>query len=153
MHGVRLRFTCPRLKLPGPALRAGQPRQYRGQLRGLYQRSDQSFEAQQAHRLRSIDGRRGVSAWPFELKKSVRRGNIPLQGCSYLKMDRQFHDKSPVVNQSLFNPDWIYGVMAPKSPAVNKLLIWHLYSGQAYGIFHGDLDFYFGGFDARDPVG
>jgi pimeloyl-ACP methyl ester carboxylesterase len=28
----------------------------------------------------------------------------------------------------------------------------HLYSGQAYGIFHGDLDFYFGGFDARDRV-
>lgn len=26
------------------------------------------------------------------------------------------------------------------------------YSGQAYGIFHGDLDFYFGGFDARDRV-
>jgi pimeloyl-ACP methyl ester carboxylesterase len=80
-------------------------------------------------------------------------GTIPLQGCDYLTMDRQFHDKSPVVNQSLFNPDWIYGMMAPKSPAVNKLLIWHLYSGQAYGIFHGDLDFYFGGFDARDRVG
>lgn len=42
-------------------------------------------------------------------------------------------------------------MMAPKSPAVNKLLIWHLYSGQAYGIFHGDLDFYFGGFEARRP--
>lgn len=42
---------------------------------------------------------------------------------------------------------------APKSPAVNKLLIWHLHSGQAYGIFHGDLDFYSGGFDARDRVG
>jgi pimeloyl-ACP methyl ester carboxylesterase len=67
-------------------------------------------------------------------------------------MDRQFNDKSPVVNQSLFNPDWIYGMIAPSSPAVNKQLIWHLYSGQAYGIFHGDLDFYFGGFDARDRV-
>jgi len=27
-----------------------------------------------------------------------------------------------------------------------------MYSGQAYGIFHGDLDFYFGGFDARERV-
>lgn len=79
-------------------------------------------------------------------------GTIPLQGCDYLTMDRQFNDKSPTVNQSLFNPDWIYGMMAPRSPAVNKQLIWHLYSGQAYGIFHGDLDFYFGGFDARDRV-
>ncbi|KAJ9603978.1 hypothetical protein H2200_011500 [Cladophialophora chaetospira] len=79
-------------------------------------------------------------------------GTIPLQGCDYLTMERQFNDKSPVCNQALFNPDWIYGMMAPKSPKVNKQLIWHMYSGQAYGIFHGDLDFYFGGFDARDRV-
>lgn len=80
-------------------------------------------------------------------------GTIPLQGCDYVFMERQFNDKSPVVNQSLFNPDWVYGLMAPKSPRVNQQLIWHVYSGQAYGIFHGDLDFYFGGFDARDRVG
>ncbi|ETN40585.1 uncharacterized protein HMPREF1541_04862 [Cyphellophora europaea CBS 101466] len=79
-------------------------------------------------------------------------GTIPLQGCDYLTMERQFNDKSPVVNQSLFNPDWIYGMMNPKAPWVNRNLIWHMYSGQAYGIFHGDLDFYFGGFDARDRV-
>jgi pimeloyl-ACP methyl ester carboxylesterase len=79
-------------------------------------------------------------------------GAIPLQGCDYLTMKRQFDDKSPLVNQSLFNPDWIYGMMAPSAPLVNKQLIWHLYSAQAYGIFHGDLDFYFGGFDARSRV-
>ncbi|KAJ0418927.1 Alpha/Beta hydrolase protein [Aspergillus carlsbadensis] len=79
-------------------------------------------------------------------------GTIPLQGCDYLTMKRQFNDKSPVINQSLFNPDWIYGMMAPSAPLVNKQLIWHLYSAQAYGIFHGDLDFYFGSFDARDRV-
>jgi pimeloyl-ACP methyl ester carboxylesterase len=79
-------------------------------------------------------------------------GTIPLQGCDYLTMKRQFNDKSPVINQSLFNPDWIYGMMAPSAPLVNKQLIWHLYSAQAYGIFHGDLDFYFGGYDARDRV-
>lgn len=79
-------------------------------------------------------------------------GTIPLQGCDFLTMERQFNDKSPVTNQALFNPDWIYGMMCPKSPWVNKNLIWHMYSGQAYGIFHGDLDFYFGGFDARDRV-
>lgn len=38
-------------------------------------------------------------------------GTIPLQGCDYLTMDRQFNDKSPVVNQALFNPDWIWGMM------------------------------------------
>lgn len=33
-------------------------------------------------------------------------GTIPLQGCDYLTMDRQFNDKSPVCNQALYNPDW-----------------------------------------------
>lgn len=69
-------------------------------------------------------------------------GTIPLQGCDFLEMDRQFNDKSPVCNQALFNPDWstsffhsrcrrkhtdmhkVYGMMAPQSPLVNKQLIW-----------------------------
>ena len=40
--------------------------------------------------------------------------------------------------------EWIYGMMSPTAPLVNRQLIWHMYSAQAYGIFHGDLDFYFG---------
>ncbi|CAN9243335.1 unnamed protein product [Alternaria alternata] len=79
-------------------------------------------------------------------------GVIPLQGSDYLNMERQWHDRSPVVNQSLFNPEWIYGMMAPTTPRANKQLIWHTYSAQAYGIFHGDLDFYFGGWDGRSRV-
>lgn len=39
------------------------------------------------------------------------------------------------------------------SHSVNLQLIWHLYSAQAYGIFHGDLDFCFGGWDGRSGVG
>jgi pimeloyl-ACP methyl ester carboxylesterase len=67
-------------------------------------------------------------------------------------MERQWHDRSPFVNQSLFNPEWVYGMMAPTAPRANKQLIWHTYSAQAYGIFHGDLDFYFGGWDGRSRV-
>ncbi|EKG16640.1 Alpha/beta hydrolase fold-1 [Macrophomina phaseolina MS6] len=79
-------------------------------------------------------------------------GTIPLQGCEYLTMPRLFHDKSLHVNQALFNPEWIYGMQSPTAPPSNKSLIWHTYSAQAYGIFHGDLDFYFGGFDGRSRV-
>lgn len=43
-------------------------------------------------------------------------------------------------------------MMSPTAPVVNKQLIWHMYSSGAYGIFHGDLDFYFGGFDGRARV-
>ncbi|KAL2061558.1 hypothetical protein VTL71DRAFT_6935 [Oculimacula yallundae] len=80
-------------------------------------------------------------------------GTIPLQGSDYLNMERTFGDRSPHVNQSLYNPEWIYGMMCPTAPLVNRQLIWHLYSAQAYGIFHGDLDFYFGGWDGRSRVG
>ncbi|KAF1958447.1 alpha/beta-hydrolase [Byssothecium circinans] len=79
-------------------------------------------------------------------------GAIPLQGSDYLNMERQWYDRSPYVNQSLFNPEWVYGMMSPTAPHANKQLIWHSYSGQAYGIFHGDLDFYFGGWDGRERV-
>lgn len=34
--------------------------------------------------------------------------------------------------------------MSPTAPLANRQLVWHLYSAQAYGIFHGDLDMYFG---------
>ena len=37
-------------------------------------------------------------------------GTIPLQGSDYLNMERQWFDRSPYVNQALFNPEWIYGV-------------------------------------------
>jgi hypothetical protein len=30
--------------------------------------------------------------------------------CEYLNMERQWYDRSPYVNQSLFNPEWVYGV-------------------------------------------
>ena len=43
-------------------------------------------------------------------------------------------------------------MMSPTAPLVNRQLVWHMYSAQAYGIFHGDLDFYFGGWDGRDRM-
>jgi pimeloyl-ACP methyl ester carboxylesterase len=43
-------------------------------------------------------------------------------------------------------------MMAPTAPLVNRNLVWHTYSSQAFGIFHGDLDFYFGGWDGRGRI-
>jgi len=43
-------------------------------------------------------------------------------------------------------------MMSPTAPLVNKQLIWHLYSAQAYSIFHGDLEYYFNGWDGRDRM-
>ncbi|SMR51287.1 unnamed protein product [Zymoseptoria tritici ST99CH_1E4] len=79
-------------------------------------------------------------------------GTIPLQGSDYLNMDRTWNDRSPYVNQSLFAPEWIYGMMSPTAPFKNRQLVWHMYSAQTYGLFHGDPDFYFGGWDGRDRM-
>jgi hypothetical protein len=43
-------------------------------------------------------------------------------------------------------------MMSPTAPLANKQLIWHTYSAQAYSVFHGDLDLYFGGWDGRSRV-
>ncbi|OJD36508.1 alpha beta hydrolase fold family protein [Diplodia corticola] len=76
-------------------------------------------------------------------------GTIPLQACARLTMSRFHHDKSPSTNAALFAPESVLGMMSPTAPARNKGLLYHTYSAQAYGIFHGDLDFYFGGWDGR----
>jgi hypothetical protein len=58
----------------------------------------------------------------------------------------------PEVNQTLLVPEFTYGMMSPTAPAACKNLVWHTYSAQAYGMYAGDLDFYFGGFDYRGKL-
>ncbi|KAL9087515.1 MAG: hypothetical protein Q9165_006626 [Trypethelium subeluteriae] len=79
-------------------------------------------------------------------------GVVPLEACEHIARERQWNDKAPGVNGSLFNPEAIYGLCAPTASGTNKALIWHMYSGQAYGVFHGDLEFYNGGWDGRGRV-
>jgi pimeloyl-ACP methyl ester carboxylesterase len=59
----------------------------------------------------------------------------------------------PQVNQSLFVPEWIHGLMAPHSPAECAAeVLWH-YSQGGPGVFWGDIHFYSGEWDARGRVG
>ncbi|KAF2865285.1 Alpha/Beta hydrolase protein [Massariosphaeria phaeospora] len=94
----------------------------------------------------------GCLAVATRYKEVGAMGVIPLQGCEYLPMERGWYDRSPHVNSALFNPEWVYGLMSPTAPSANKQLLWHTYSSQAYGVFHGDLDFYFGGWDGRSRI-
>lgn len=58
----------------------------------------------------------------------------------------------PQVNQSLFVPEWIHGLMAPQSPAECAAeVLWH-YSQGGPGVFWGDIHFYSGEWDARARV-
>lgn len=58
----------------------------------------------------------------------------------------------PQVNQSIFVPEWIEGLMAPQSPAPCAADIWWHYSQGGHATFARDIDFYAGEWDARDRV-
>jgi pimeloyl-ACP methyl ester carboxylesterase len=61
--------------------------------------------------------------------------------------------KHPLVNESVFVPEWVYGLMAPQSPEYYRRKVWWGYSQGGFGTFAGDIDFYSGDWDARDRVG
>lgn len=61
--------------------------------------------------------------------------------------------RHPQVNQALFVPEWVDGLMAPQSPASCRRKVWWGYSQGGYATFAGDIDFYTGNWDGRDRVG
>lgn len=61
--------------------------------------------------------------------------------------------KHPLVNESVFVPEWVYGLMAPQSPEHYRRKVWWGYSQGGFGTFAGDIDFYSDDWDGRDRVG
>jgi pimeloyl-ACP methyl ester carboxylesterase len=59
----------------------------------------------------------------------------------------------PQVNQAIFSPEWVEGLMAPQSPAECAQEVWWHYSQGGFATFRGDISFYSGEWDARDRVG
>jgi pimeloyl-ACP methyl ester carboxylesterase len=60
--------------------------------------------------------------------------------------------RDPRVNQALFVPEWVYGLMAPHSPIEHRSEVWWAYSQGGYGTFFGDILFYSGDWDAADRI-
>ncbi|MQA84506.1 MAG: alpha/beta fold hydrolase [Streptosporangiales bacterium] len=60
--------------------------------------------------------------------------------------------RHPEVNQALFVPEWVDGLMAPQSPAEYRREVWWGYSQGGFGTFFGDILFYSGDWDGRDRV-
>lgn len=60
--------------------------------------------------------------------------------------------KDPRVNQSLFVPEWIDGLMSPTAPAARRAGVRWAYAQGAFGVFFGDIEFYSGDWDGRDRV-
>jgi pimeloyl-ACP methyl ester carboxylesterase len=60
--------------------------------------------------------------------------------------------KHPLVNESLFVPEWVYGLMAPQSPERYRRKVWWGYSQGGFSTFAGDIDFYSGDWDGTDRI-
>jgi pimeloyl-ACP methyl ester carboxylesterase len=58
----------------------------------------------------------------------------------------------PQINQAIFSPEWVDGLMAPHSPAECAQDVWWHYSQGGFATFRGDIDFYSGEWDARNRV-
>ncbi|GAB3307703.1 alpha/beta fold hydrolase [Epidermidibacterium keratini] len=80
------------------------------------------------------------------------RGVIACEASERVEGRRQPWAKHPQVNESLFVPEWVYGMMAPQSPQPFKDDVWWGYSQGGFNTFHGDIDFYSGEWDGRDKV-
>ena len=78
-------------------------------------------------------------------------GSIPCEGCDHLDFTQPIYETEGL-DSSLLNPERVCGMCAPTSPDYFKRQIWWQYSSQGYGIFPGDLKFYFKGWDGRGRV-
>ncbi|SDS63581.1 alpha/beta fold hydrolase [Microlunatus soli] len=61
--------------------------------------------------------------------------------------------RDPRVDTATFVPEWIAGLIAPRSPQNCRDDILWTYSQSGAGTFAGDIDFYSGDWDGRDKVG
>ena len=81
------------------------------------------------------------------------RAIIACEACDHIQGRQTEFAWHPQVNQGLFVPEWIHGLMAPQSPAECAAeILWH-YAQGGPGVFWGDIAFYSGEWDARDRVG
>lgn len=78
-------------------------------------------------------------------------GSIPCEGCDHLAFTQPIYETEGL-DSSVLNPERVCGMCAPTSPDYFKRQIWWQYSSQGFGIFPGDLSYYFNGWDGRGRV-
>ena len=78
-------------------------------------------------------------------------GAIPCEGCEHLQFTQPIYEIGGS-DVSLLDPERVCGMCSPTSPEYFKRQIWWQYSSQGYGVFSGDLKFYFKGWDGRGRI-
>lgn len=77
---------------------------------------------------------------------------IACESCDHVPGRRSPWAADPRINQAIFVPEWIHGLMAPQSPVDCAAQIWWHYSQGGFATFDRDIGFYSGEWDARDRV-
>jgi pimeloyl-ACP methyl ester carboxylesterase len=80
------------------------------------------------------------------------RGIVACEASAHIDGRKVAWADHPQVNQAVFVPEWIEGLMAPHSPASCAADVWWHYSQGGHATFARDIDFYSGEWDARDRV-
>ncbi|WP_428489383.1 alpha/beta fold hydrolase [Rhodopila sp.] len=79
-------------------------------------------------------------------------GIVACEACEKIERRQTSWAAHPQVNQALFVPEWIRALCAPQSPAeYQEAIAWH-YGQGGPAVFHGDIAFYSGDWDARERI-
>jgi pimeloyl-ACP methyl ester carboxylesterase len=79
-------------------------------------------------------------------------GIIACESSDHIQGRRTGWAEHPLVDQAVFTPEWIEGLMAPQSPQPCATDVWWQYSQGGHATFARDIDFYSGEWDARERV-
>jgi pimeloyl-ACP methyl ester carboxylesterase len=78
---------------------------------------------------------------------------IACQGADRVEGRQVAWAKHARVNEKLFVPEWVDGLMSPTAPAARRAEVRWAYGQSAHGVYWGDIEFYSREWDARDRVG
>jgi pimeloyl-ACP methyl ester carboxylesterase len=78
---------------------------------------------------------------------------IACQAADRVQGRQSIYSKHARVNEKLFVPEWIDGLMSPHTPPARRAEVRWAYSQGAHGVYWGDIDFYAREWDARERVG
>jgi pimeloyl-ACP methyl ester carboxylesterase len=79
-------------------------------------------------------------------------GILACEASDHIEGRRTGWAEHPLVDQAVFTPEWIEGLMAPQSPQPCATDVWWQYSQGGHATFARDIDFYSGEWDARERV-
>src|SRR3954453_5348111 len=78
---------------------------------------------------------------------------VAVQGADRVEGRQVAWAKHARVNEKLFVPEWVDGLMSPTAPPAHRAEVRWAYSQSAHGVYWGDIEFYSREWDARERVG